>query len=194
MRPGLRGGAALELLLWTAAAGAVAAGAKATRWTPERPAERASIATMAPLASTPDAAALARWRERVIASDPFRLLRHASPVAFAIAAPEQVPGAMPMMRPPKPVLVLRGVVGGPPWEAVLDGVPGRERGVVVRAGDVLAGPATPGAAPGATAGAVPGGAALRVRQVNATGVVITGMDTTWRLTVGDAATRARRAP
>ena len=86
------------------------------------------------------------------------------------------------VRPTKPVLVLRGVVGGPGaqrWEAVLDGVPGRERGVVVRAGDVLGGAA--------------GAGALRVRQVDAGGVVITGMDTTWRLNVGgDVA--ARRGP
>lgn len=189
MKARLDGGIALEVALWATAACAIATAAWGLRWTPAAEARRSDLSTPVALASAPDAAVLGRWRERVIAGDPFRVLRHASPVAFAVAAPEQAMGAMPVMRPPKPVLVLRGVVGGPPWEAVLDGVPGRERGVVVRTGDVLGAGAPPGAMPGSAPAA-----ALRVRQVSATGVVITGMDTTWRLTVGDAATNTRRGP
>ena len=170
---------ALELLLWAGAASTLAIAVVGATWAPKTDASPTKGARTAMTAPVTDASALARLRDRVIAGDPFRLLRRASPVAFALAMPEQGMGMTMPMRPTKPVLVLRGVVGGPPWEAVLDGVPGRERGVVVRAGDVLGGTAE--------------SSALRVRQVGAGGVVITGMDTTWRLNVGgDAA--ARRAP
>ena len=179
-------GAVLEVALWATAAAALGAAMWAARWTPTARAEAMAIAAPESRTTTPDAAALGRWRDRVVARDPFRLLRRASPIAFTVAMPEQGLAAATMpMRPPKPALVLRGLVGGPPWEAVLDGVPGRERGVVARAGDVLGGTAE-----------------LRVRRVGADGVVITGMDTTWRLTVGGTmggnpggpATPARRAP
>ena len=175
-------GIALEALLWAGAACTLAIAVAGARWTPASAVPRAERATAATPTAMADAASLVRSRDRVIAGDPFRLLRRASPMGFALAMPEQGMGVTMPVRPTKPVLVLRGVVGGPGaqrWEAVLDGVPGRERGVVVRAGDVLGGAA--------------GAGALRVRQVDAGGVVITGMDTTWRLNVGgDVA--ARRGP
>ena len=53
---------------------------------------------------------------------------------------------------------------GPPWQALLEGVPGREgTAVVVRRGDVLGD--------------------LRIRDVTGTTVTVVGPDTTWRLTV-----------
>ncbi|MBX6330548.1 MAG: hypothetical protein IRY91_01740, partial [Gemmatimonadaceae bacterium] len=69
----------------------------------------------------------------------------------------------PPPAPPKPALALAGLVGGPPWAALLDGVPGRDGTVLVHVGDTL-GP-------------------LRVRSVSAAGVTISGMDTTWHLTL-----------
>lgn len=172
------GGIAIEAALWALAAGAIGMTVVAARWQPRALSASAPMAGPARLATPPDVPALGRWSERVLARDPFRLVRHASPVPFKAAMPESGPG-MPMvaMRPPKPVLVLRGLVGGgkgEPWQAVLDGVPGRERGVVARAGDVLG--------------------ELHVRRVGADGVVITGMDTTWRMQVGDAGAPARRGP
>jgi hypothetical protein len=59
--------------------------------------------------------------------------------------------------------VLRGIIGGPPWSAILEGIPGREGSVVLRRGDTIA--------------------ALRVRAVRRDTVVVEGADTTWRLTV-----------
>jgi hypothetical protein len=63
--------------------------------------------------------------------------------------------------PPRPRLLLRGIVGGPPWDAIVEGFPNHEGSYVVRAGDSLAG--------------------LKVRSVRGDAVMIRGMDTTWIL-------------
>jgi hypothetical protein len=57
--------------------------------------------------------------------------------------------------------VLRGIVGGPPWDAMIDGIPGRQGSVLVRRGDTLGG--------------------LTVSAINRDTVTIHGSDTTWRL-------------
>jgi hypothetical protein len=95
-------------------------------------------------------------------SDPFRLERRPSSVAYG-SEQEGVPVAPAPPKPPKPSLALAGIVGGPPWAALIDGVPGRSGSVVVHAGDTLAG--------------------LRVRSLGPNGITITGLDTTWKLTL-----------
>jgi len=95
-------------------------------------------------------------------SDPFRLERRPSTVPYG-AEQEGAPVAPPPPKPPKPKLALVGIVGGPPWVALLDGVPGRNGSVLVHAGDTLVG--------------------LRVRTLGPKGVTITGLDTTWKLTL-----------
>lgn len=86
--------------------------------------------------------------------------------------PQRVPAPLPFGARPaasitetpahRPRLSIAGI-SGPPFLAILEGVPGRERGQVVRAGDVTAG--------------------LRVRRIDATTVHIDGPDTAWVLTV-----------
>jgi hypothetical protein len=95
-------------------------------------------------------------------SDPFRLERRPSSVPYS-AEQEGAPVTPPPPKPPKPKLALVGIVGGPPWVALLDGVPGQNGSVLVHAGDTLAG--------------------LRVRALGPKGVTITGLDTTWKLTL-----------
>lgn len=97
----------------------------------------------------------------VTASDPFRLSRQPASVAYSPALEGLAPPVA--QGPPRPTLVLRGIVGGPPWSAILDGVPGRDGSVVVRRGDSLG--------------------TLVVRVVGRDTVIINGADTTWRLTV-----------
>jgi hypothetical protein len=70
--------------------------------------------------------------DSVAASDPFRLDRH--PSAPPIDQPAIAAATAPSLQ-----LELSGVMGGPPWRAILSGIPGREGGVVVRAGDTLGG-------------------------------------------------------
>lgn len=96
--------------------------------------------------------------------DPFRLTREPSAVPYD-ANGEVVAAAQPM--PPKPPLALSGIVG-PPWVAVLEGVPGRTGSVLAKTGDTLARPPL---------------ALLVVHRIWRDTVVVRGADTTWTLTV-----------
>lgn len=62
-----------------------------------------------------------------------------------VSATESEPEARaPSGQPPvppnaRPQLSLRGLVGGPPWDAIIDGIPGRDGPVVLRSGQPTAG-------------------------------------------------------
>jgi hypothetical protein len=92
----------------------------------------------------------------VAATDPFRLDRHPASVAYR----PELEGVAPPPKPPKPQLVLEGLVGG---AALIDGAPGHPATAIVHAGDTLGG--------------------LRIRHVGRDTVIVTGADTTWRLTL-----------
>lgn len=150
----------LELALWAIAAVLSAAGVIAWRRasTPTSPeiarAAAAPGAVPAPLGGAADRAAAA-----TVEADPFRASRRPSAVAFV----PQGEAAPAPPRPPRPSLAMTGSVGGPPWSAILEGVPGREGSVMVSAGDTIGG--------------------LRIRSVRRDSVVVQGADTTWRLGV-----------
>jgi hypothetical protein len=69
-------------------------------------------------------------------------------------------GVAPPPKPPKPPLALVGLVGG---AALIDGAPGHATTAIVHTGDTIGG--------------------LRVRRVGRDTVIVTGADTTWRLTL-----------
>lgn len=102
--------------------------------------------------------ALVTASEAVVARDPFRFERRPSGVAYSPALEGAPP---PPPRPPRPALAVTGIVGGPPWEALMEGIPGREGSTLVRRGDTLGG--------------------LRVGSITKDTVRISGMDTTWTL-------------
>jgi hypothetical protein len=110
------------------------------------------------------AARLAAAARDVMGGNPFRLDRAPAPIGFAqpTAGPYAAPPSYEPPPPPRPQLAVSGIMG-PPWQAVLEGVPGREGGVLVRKGDVLG--------------------ELRIRDVTQTVVVVSAPDTTWRLSV-----------
>jgi len=96
-----------------------------------------------------------------VARDPFRIARRPAPVAYDLVRAAQPPAPVP----PKPALVLTGIVwdrGGNP-SAVLDGVPGAGGPRVVRSGERIG--------------------ALLIRRIERDRVVVVGLDTTWTLTV-----------
>ncbi|MCC6317241.1 MAG: hypothetical protein IT361_06060 [Gemmatimonadaceae bacterium] len=64
-------------------------------------------------------------------------------------------------RPQPPLLQLQGIVGGPPWSAVVQGIPGRDGEVLVQPGDTIAG--------------------LRIVRVTSTSVLVAMRDTAWAL-------------
>lgn len=98
----------------------------------------------------------------IISSDVFRRERNAAEASLQASA-SQPPATRPPA-PSRPHLILRGLVGGPPWDAILDGIPGHDGSYVVRAGDSVGG--------------------LKIRSVRRDGAVIRGMDTMWVLTWG----------
>ena len=150
----------LELALWSTA---IALGAVATLGARTPRDSGSATPSAAHRRATPGAASSAdvdRAATSLIETDPFRPARRPSPIAYR---PELEGAPPPPPRVPRPALGISGIIGGPPWSAVLEGVPGRDAGAVVRAGDTLGG--------------------LKVRAVKRDTVVITGMDTTWRLIV-----------
>lgn len=110
-------------------------------------------------ASAVDVAALKRAADTVIRRDPFRIARRPAAIAFGA---EPAPSAPEPPRTERPRLRLAGIIGGPPWEAILEGAPGRPAGVLVRRGDVVGD--------------------LRIRRITRDTVVVQSADTTWRLT------------
>lgn len=97
-----------------------------------------------------------------VASAPFRRARRPTTMAYnpEKAATQGEPAAPP---PPKPALVLTGIVLGPEPAAILEGLPGHDGSAVLCEGAVEAG--------------------IRVQRISAHAVVLVGMDTTWSLKV-----------
>ncbi|HXE60059.1 MAG TPA: hypothetical protein VN607_05110 [Gemmatimonadaceae bacterium] len=99
---------------------------------------------------------------RIVDSDPFRLDRKPAAVAYGVT-PDPLANESPVPpAAPRPPLVLVGIVG-PPWRALVDGVPGHDGSLVLRAGQSVGD--------------------LRVREVNASTATISAADTTWHLAV-----------
>lgn len=95
----------------------------------------------------------------ITARDPFRVGRRpALPAYDPLRLAEQLTPP-----PPRPALLLVGIVDGVNPSAVIEGFPGIEGARVVRVGDVVAG--------------------LTIKKVRRGQVLITGMDTTWVLEV-----------
>jgi hypothetical protein len=92
----------------------------------------------------------------VAQTDPFRLDRQPASIPYR----PDLEGVIPPPKPPKPQPVLAGLVGA---TALLDGVPGHAATAIVHAGDTLGG--------------------LRIRRITRDTVIVSGSDTTWRLTL-----------
>ena len=97
--------------------------------------------------------------DATITNDPFRLANEPSLVRFEPAAEGGAPAsAAPTVRP---TLVLKAIIGGPPWQAVIDGIPGQPAGTVASAGTRFD--------------------QFVVRSVSRDSVVVQGRDTAWTL-------------
>jgi hypothetical protein len=97
--------------------------------------------------------------DATITNDPFRLANEPSSVRYEPAAQGGAPmSATPVVRP---TLVLKAIIGGPPWQAVIDGIPGQPAGAVASSGTRFD--------------------KLVVRSVSRDSVVVQGPDTAWTL-------------
>jgi len=154
----------LELLLWCAAAAfALLAWRRVEGALPRVQAAAVEMAPARSLPSRPTAATVAAAAGAARRGNPFRLDRAPAPVPFTAAPIAGMPvPSLPPPAPPHAPLVLAGVVG-PPWKALIEGIPGRSGAVMVRAGDRVED--------------------LRVVSVTRQRAVIRGTDTTWTLTL-----------
>lgn len=117
-------------------------------------------------AQAPSDSALEEAEALTVTNDPFRLSNTPPEVRYdpvneaALAAR----GGAFVPPPVRPQFVLRAIVGGPPWHAVVDGIPGQPAGTLVR--------------PGAQFDKI------TVRSVTRDSVIVRGPDTTWVLRFG----------
>ena len=95
----------------------------------------------------------------IVSRDPFRIGRRPLLPAYD---PQRLAEQL-APPPPKPTLILVGVVNGLAPSAVIEGLPGVEGSRVMRLGDTVAG--------------------LKIEKITNSRVVIAGMDTTWVLEV-----------
>lgn len=157
---GLMSRARLELAL--AVGAALLCVAAAERWS--RAIEFAAPQRVNPPAAAPqtpahfDLDSLEHAADATVAHDPFRLANAPASVRYE---PRRA-SAPPVPAAPRIALVLKAIVGGPPWQAIIDGIPGQS-GAVVRAGDAFD--------------------KLVIRRVTRDTVVVQGPDTTWKLTL-----------
>lgn len=109
---------------------------------------------------------LDRAATRTAEHDPFRLERRPASVAFSTTpigpAVPQAPAA------PTIHIALQGTIGGPPWQAILSGVPGHDGTTIVRSGDTLGG--------------------IAIRRVSRDSVIVRVKDSTWAVTLARGGT------
>jgi hypothetical protein len=98
--------------------------------------------------------------EAVIRTNPFRANRRPSSLPFGEEPPLEYDLHTPEISA-KPELALVGLTGGPPWEALVAGLPGQEGAVLFREGDVIAG--------------------FLVARITRDSAEVQGLDTTWVL-------------
>ena len=112
------------------------------------------------VAGPPDST-LASAEEVIVSNDPFRLSNKPPTTRFAPGS-QSAGGAIGATAPlVRPNLVLKAIVGGPPWQAIVDGLPGAAPGTLLASGAVFD--------------------KRTVRAVTRDSVIIQGPDTSWVL-------------
>ena len=107
-----------------------------------------------------DTLALATAAARIRARNPFRLDRKPADVRYN-PWESSAPVAVPEPRRAVPPLALAGLIG-PPWNALVEGIPGREPGALLKLGEALNG--------------------ITFVSLRGDTVLLAGFDTTWTLT------------
>lgn len=139
----------------------------AFRWSgalPEAPTVVERIAAASRSASLPPDSVFDARLESLAERDPFRLANAPPAVRFDPRADAGVALSRNSViaSPLRPTFVLRGIVGGPPWQAIVDGIPGQPPGTTVHAGSSFD--------------------RIVVTTVSRDSVTLRGPDTSWTLT------------
>jgi hypothetical protein len=80
----------------------------------------------------PTDSALGDAEDATVSNDPFRLSNEPSAVRYDPATDGSA--ATPAAPAVRPSLTLKAIIGGPPWQAVIDGIPGQPPGTVAGPG------------------------------------------------------------
>lgn len=135
------------------------------RWRSAAPATPETLSVVIALRVVPAAPlddSLTDSEDLIATNDPFRLSNTAPTVRYDPAADGVASATNSVAAPaPRPLLVLKAIVGGPPWRAVIDGIPGQPAGAIVEQGNKFD--------------------KLVVRIVSRDSVIVQGPDTSWVL-------------
>lgn len=123
--------------------------------------DRIGVAPLHALAAPISADSLADAEDAIVTNDPFRLSNSPPAVRYEPASDAPMTGILAGPPQPRPTLVLKAIVGGPPWQAVIDGIPGQPPGTVARVGSKFD--------------------RFTVRVVTRDSVIVQGADTSWVL-------------
>jgi hypothetical protein len=141
----------------------VLAAVAVTRWRQSAPADVATANGVVVRTTTHAASnmtdSVSDAADLTIDNDPFRLTNSPPSVRFDVATDGVAQGVT--VRPPRPVLVLKAIVGGPPWQAVIDGIPGQPPSTIAESGKRFD--------------------KFLVRAVTRDSVIVQGPDTSWVL-------------
>ena len=120
-----------------------------------------TVAALSGSIDPPTDSMLATAEEFIVSNDPFRLSNKPPTIRFN-ANNDAVGGAIGASALVlRPNLTLKAIVGGPPWQAIVDGLPGVTPGTMLESGAVFD--------------------KLTVRAVTRDSVIIQGPDTAWVL-------------
>lgn len=150
----------MERLLWLTAVSCLAVAGWSLRHAPRAGVPWRDISRPLPRLTVAPRESVSAWSRATASTNPFRFTRVPAAVRFGEVAPAAATAAEAR---PRPALTLLGTIGGPPWQGVVGGLPGRSGSVVVRPGQQLD--------------------SFVVRSVAKDTVVLVGSDTTWVLTV-----------
>ena len=150
-----------EVAIWAVTAALAFIAALGWRSAPEgRPVEAIAVPPAALEPRLLDGDSLDWEAAHVVEHDPFRLERRPSDVPYmpGVESAQSLPP-----EPPAPTLVLTGIMGGPPWQGIIEGFPGVRGSTVVRQGQLVGD--------------------LRIVRVTGEIVVVESADTAWTLRV-----------
>ena len=124
-------------ILWAAALVGLVSVA-AVRWRrPMLAVDRSNLRTLLDTPSSSDFLVRDDSTDLFGGSDPFRLSKTPSHVRYAAGGNALVQATSLRVREPMPTLKLRAIAGGPPWQALIEGLPGQTRAVLVRSGNTF---------------------------------------------------------
>jgi hypothetical protein len=83
----------------------------------------------------PDSALLQQAADSLRQRNPFRLDRMPTARPFGTPEPTEAPPVPVVAEVQRPVASVVGIVGGPPWKALIEGLPGQETGALLAAGE-----------------------------------------------------------